>query len=216
MPDIEISLIEIYLNDLVERMTVKEQYQHSDDPISFKAHREAETIVDPRYIHILETTIKKEKNRKRRDALYFILGKLGKNLSSNDIANFMINRLRSEDNKITLMFMLDRIAEITKNDNVAIKPLIILADDERWQIRHTAILDLNKPNDKFAEDKLIEIITFDKDAYDITYANSVLNQIGTSRALPALEKHISSRKRDIKISAQEAIKAIKKRNELLD
>jgi HEAT repeat protein len=208
------SEIEVHINDLVARMTIIEQYRHSDDSISFKATREAETINDTGYVPILKTAIQKEKVRERRDALYFILGKLGKKLSSSDIANYMINQLKSEDNKNTLSFMLDRIAEISKNDDVDIKPLIILADDKRWQVRTSAIKALNKAHDKAAEDKLIEITNSNRDAYDVIYANSVLNQIGTLRAISVLEKHINSRKRDIKISAQEAIKAISKREHL--
>lgn len=49
------------------------------------------------------------------------------------------------------------------------------------------------------------------DAYDITYANAALNRIGTARAIPAIEKHLKSRKRDVKMSAKLAIEEISKR-----
>jgi hypothetical protein len=203
-----------HIKELVARMTVKEQYHNSNDSISFKAYREAESIRDTSYISPLKNAIDIEKGTEKRDALYFILGKVGKNLSSGDIASYLIRRLKYETNKYILMAMLDRIAEIPKDDSVDISPLLELSDDQRWQVRHTAIQSLNKPNDKNAEDKLIKIVSNDEDPYNITYANSVLYQVGTPRAITALEKHIKSRKRDVKLSAISAIKAIEERNGL--
>ena len=64
-----------------------------------------------------------------------------------------------------------------------------------------------------AETALIEILNDSDDPYDLVYTNATINAIGTPRAIPFLEKHLKSRKRDVKDSAKYAIEEIKKRHE---
>ncbi|WP_367864441.1 hypothetical protein [Pedobacter sp. WC2423] len=56
---------------------------------------------------------------------------------------------------------------------------------------------------------MIDIIDNTDDLYDLTYANATLNTMGTPRAIPSLEKHLKSRKKDVKDSARYAIDEIK-------
>jgi hypothetical protein len=45
----------------------------------------------------------------------------------------------------------------------------------------------------------------------MTYCHARLNAIGSSKAIPQLEKNLKSRKADVKMSARFAIEAIKAR-----
>ncbi|MBP3244346.1 MAG: hypothetical protein J6M59_04505 [Bacteroidaceae bacterium] len=47
--------------------------------------------------------------------------------------------------------------------------------------------------------------------YEIIYANASLGSIGSKEDIPFLEKHVKSRKRDIRDSARFAIDRIKER-----
>jgi hypothetical protein len=49
------------------------------------------------------------------------------------------------------------------------------------------------------------------DPQDMIYCHAMLNEIGTTKSLPFLEKSLSFRKRDVEQSARLAIEAIKSR-----
>ncbi len=155
--------------------------------------------------------VSNEREARRRGAMYFVIGKVAKNIGSSDATGLLISRLAAEDDKYLLSFMLDRLAELPKPPTTAIQPIIDLTRDERWQVRHAAIGALNKSTDSAAETLLIAIVEADNDPYDVTYALSVLNRIGTARSVVAILKHVKSRKRDIRVAAQLALEEITKR-----
>src|SRR5690606_12269792 len=93
-----------------------------------------------------------------------------------------------------------------------LQPLIQATKSDKWLIRYSAIQSLNYTTDPIAETTLIEILDSTEDPYNLTYSNATLNKIGTLRAIPHLEKHLKSRKRDVKDSAKYAIEEILKRN----
>lgn len=197
--------------NLVDRMTVAEDYSNSLDSIAWGAYRDAETLADERYIPVLKELVLAETEKNRRDALYFILGKLGERLGSSEAVSFLIERLPAENDKDILRNLLEKIAAIPKDSSVDMEAVIRLADDVRWEVGPTAIIALNKPADQAVEDKLIEICGSDRDNDDIVRANSRLDEIGTPRAIPVLEKHLKSRSRRVRRSAECALDAIKKR-----
>ena len=99
-------------------------------------------------------------------------------------------------------------------DNYIIDIIKRMSDtSDKWLIRHSAIQSLNNSADILAETALIEILDNSDDQYNLTYSNATLSRIGTKRAIPHLEKHLKSRKRDVKGSAKFAIEEIMKRNE---
>lgn len=49
-------------------------------------------------------------------------------------------------------------------------------------------------------------------SYDVVYCQVTLSDIGTSKALPILAGNLTSRKRDVKDSAQAALEAIQLRS----
>lgn len=206
-----------YLIDIIERMCdtssqIMETGHNSSESISWKAYREAERVSDIDFIPQLMLFIDKEKDKKKRDKACFLLGHIAKNTNSRLALTYLIQRVNKESNKYIISSLLDRISDLQKPPGTDLEPLIKMTKSDKWLIRHSAIKSLNHSSDSVAEAALIEIIDVSNDPYNLIYSNATLNRIGTARAIPYLEKHLKSRKRDVKLSAQYAIEEIKKRS----
>lgn len=206
-----------YLINLIDRMLDtsdqnKESGYDSSKTISWKALREAEHIENTAYIPQLITFIDNEKDKKKRDSSYFLLGHIAKNTNDLKALEYLIYRIQKETDKYIIASLLDRIANIKKPIGTDLQPLIQATKSDKWLIRHSAIQSLKNALDSIAETALIEILNDSDDPYDLIYTNATINTIGTLRAIPFLEKHLKSRKRDVKNSAKYAIEEIKKRH----
>ncbi len=206
-----------YLHDLIDRIgddtqEVVDGVYDSSTTISWKALREAEKVNDEGLVPQLIKFISEEKDKKKRGSAYFLLGHIAKNTENLSAVNFLIERVGFETDKYIISSLLDRIANIKKPNGIDLQPLIKATKSEKWLIRHSAIQSLNNSEDALAESTLIEIIDSSIDPFDLTYANATLNRIGTPRAIPYLEKHLKSRKRDVKDTARYAIEEIVKRD----
>jgi len=207
-----------YLIDIIDRMLDtsdqnKEAGYDSSKTISWKALREAENVENTEYIPQLITFIDNEKDKKKRDSSCFLLGHIAKNTSDLKALDYLIYRIQKETDKYIISSLLDRIAAIKKPIGTDLQPLIQATKSDKWLIRHSAIQSLKNALDSAAETALIEILNDSDDPYDLVYTNATINTIGTLRAIPFLEKHLKSRKRDVKNSAKYAIEEIKKRHE---
>ena len=205
-----------YLIDLIERMSdtsdqIMEGGYDSSKTISWKALREAEKIENADFIPQLFAFIDHQKDKKKRSQAYFILGHIAKNLNDTTALNYLINRVDKETDKYVIASLLDRIASINKPAETDLQPLISATKNESWLIRHSAIQSLNNSVDTIAETALIAIIDNSDDPYNLIYAISTLNRIGTPRAIPYLEKQLKSKKTKVKNAAKFAIEAINKR-----
>ncbi len=206
-----------YLIDIIERMLDNSDHMMetgyiSSKTISWKALREAEKVENIDFIPQLISFIDHEKDKKKRDRAYFLLGHIAKNTNNTTALDYLIQRVNKETDKYIIASLLDRIADINKPIGTDLQPLIQSTKNDKWLIRHSAICSLVYSFDIVAETALIEILDSSDDPYDLTYANGTLNKIGTTKAIPHLEKHLKSRKRDVKNSAKYAIEEIIKRN----
>ena len=192
---------------------IREAGYRSSETVSWKALREAEKVENIDFIPQLISFGDNEKDKKKRDKAYFLLGHIAKNTGDLKALNYLISRVHKETDKYIVSSLLDRIADIKKPTGTDLQPLIQAVKSEKWLIRHSAIRSLNDSSDRTAEAALIEILDSSEDPYDLTYANSTLSSIGTLSAIAYLEKHLKSRKRDVKDTAKYAIEAIKKRHE---
>jgi HEAT repeats len=153
------------------------------------------------------------KSQKIRAALYFLIAKVAVNLRHSDTSDFLIEQLRRETDKYVLNGLLDRIAELPKSEGTDLQPILDCLEDSRWLVRLSAIQALKLAVSPNAELILVNLLERTTDPYEITFANATLNQIGSLQSIPALERHLSSRKRDVKDSAQLAIQTIRERHE---
>ncbi len=201
------------IDDLLRRLTHQDgpEIRSSVDSVSFNAHRETEKIADEAILSKAKAALVHEKDKKKRDALYFVIGKVALNLRHSDTSAFLIQQIKRETDKYVLGALLDRIAELPKPEGTDLQPILAHLEDPRWLVRHSAIQALKQTVSPDAELALVDLLERSTDPYDITYANATLNQIGSLRSVPAIERHLSSRKRDVNGSAQLAIQAIRKR-----
>lgn len=204
--------MEQYLTDLIGRMcddSDANTTKTGSETISWKAFREAERITDESYISELIGFIDKEKNKKKRDKAYFILFKIAKSTDNLEATQFLIFRIEKETDKYILMSVLDGLADLNKPKGTDLENIIIATENEKWQIRHSAINALKKTNDEAVENLVLKILNSTDDKYNISSCISTLKDIGTEKSIPHLEKYLSSRIRDIKDGAEGAIEAIR-------
>lgn len=201
-----------YIIELISRMTAKEdRCQNSDDSIVWHAHREAETLSDPSIVGELAEYVKKETDKKRRSAAYFILGKLGQKVRGTDCASILLLRSSDEQDKLVLSVLLDALKSIRKPRSLDLEPVYRLLGDGRWLVRYSAIKSLALTEAPEAEDRLIELLAKTTDPNDMTYCHATLSEIGSIKSLPYIQNNLGSRKLDVKQSAEWAIEAIKSR-----
>jgi hypothetical protein len=197
-----------YLSDLIARMTVKESYAHSDDSISWQAHREAETLADAWMVDELAAYLPKERDQDRRRAAHFILGKLGLKIRNSDCASILLSRVGQEQNKYVLSDLLDLLSKLHKPGHLDLAPMYRLLRDDRWQVRHSAISALSRTDSPEAEDQLIELLNISTKQDDILACLGMLGGIGSTKSIPHLEKNLTSKKTSVKSTARAAVKAI--------
>jgi len=200
------------LADLIDRMNRNEPVLNSDDSISWHAHRDAERLSDRMMVDELAEYVAGEKDKKKRDAAYFMIGKLGLQCRSVDCARILISSLQREKDKYVLSSMLDRLADIEKPREVDLSPVFPFLTDTRWLVRHSAIRAVGNSDSPEAEAEIIAVLLGATDHFDIMYCNGTLSTIGSPDAIPHIEKNFTSRKQDVKHSAMHAVHAIMARH----
>lgn len=199
------------LEDLISRMCLREPLVSSQDSKSWHAHREAERLSDPVIIEAISRYLASETTPQERENAYFILGKLGKNLSSKAAVQLLLKSISCERDKNALAKALNMISELSLSDDDDLSLIFNLLNDKRWLVRHAAIRALKASCSRHAEQQLIMLLEKTDDADDKVYCHSTLGSIGSERSLPALQANTTSRKRDVKISAVVAIEKIQAR-----
>ena len=134
-----------------------------------------------------------EKEKDRRRALYFIIGKLGAKLREPRCAAELMSRLPRETDKYILSSALDVLADVPKPQGTSLSPVFALLADERWLVRRSAINALRNTTDSEAEDRLPDLLERTDDPYDQADIHATLNRIGTTRSLPLLARGAKSR-----------------------
>ncbi|QTE74287.1 HEAT repeat domain-containing protein [Clostridiales bacterium FE2010] len=202
------------LYELIGRMTVREQMVSSDESISWHAHREAEKISDasvfPLLMKIVEDN-RQKKQKKIRAAAYFIIGKVLLQTFSREACEFLIRQLETETDRNILSRILHRIKDLKLPADVDISLIIACTKHDKWDVRHSAIYALGASDTAESKEALAYFLNQEdenKYNYEITYANAALGRIGTKEDIPLLEKHMNSRKHDMRDSARFAIQRI--------
>ncbi len=200
-----------YLQDLVRRMTDKAAEAEFSKSVSWAAHREAERLSDRTMVGELCNHLQTEEAKQSRIACFFIIGKIGANLSDPTCAEILLAAMARERDKYVLSAALDSVRGIPKPASMDLSPIYNCLADPRWLVRHTAIQALEGCTSPLAEEHLLGLLSTTTDAFDQVYCHSTLNRIGTARAIPYLERALLSRKRDVRMSAESALAAIQKR-----
>ena len=203
------------LYDLIARMTIKEQLTSSEESVSWNAYREAERISDETVYPILMRIIEENhKNKAVRRAAYIIIGYSLRNIFNKEACIFLIQKLNEETDMQGVASILESLACIHIPEDIDMSLVIKCSQNDKWQIRHSALDALGSSSTHANREALLFFINQeDEKKYEseIIYANASLGKIGLKEDIPFLEKHIKSRKRDIRGSALFAIDRIKER-----
>ena len=131
-----------------------------------------------------------------------------------DAAERWIQQLGKETNKHVLNSMLTNISKAALPPEMDISLIIACTKSEHWVVRHSAILALGASPSNAARLSLREWLSQEDDKkykYEIIYANAAMSRIGLLEDISFIEKHLKSRLRDVRGSAQWAIETIQKR-----
>lgn len=203
------------LYDLIARMTIKEHATSSKESVSWNAYREAERISDETVYPILMRIIEENhKNKAVRRAAYIIIGYSLRNIFNKEACIFLIQKLNEETDMQGVASILESLACIHIPEDIDMSLVIKCSKNDKWQIRHSALDALGSSSTHANREALLFFINQeDEKKYEseIIYANASLGKIGLKEDIPFLEKHIKSRKRDIRGSALFAIDRIKER-----
>jgi len=201
------------LANLIERMALSEPGVDSSASVSWHAHREAETVTDLSALPELCVYLDSNPRPHLRAAAYFLIGKIGKNTGNTDCAAALAARAALEIDKYALSGLLNRLADLSKPIQIDLSPVFALLRDPRWLVRHSAIASLKNSVSPESELRILELLSGSTDSHDVAYCQATLNSIGTAISLPALRSRLSSRSRDVRMSAQLAIEAIEMRTQ---
>jgi len=206
------------LIDLIDRMNDNTPSNSSEQSISWLAHRETEKIDDKTVFPLLREFVEAKKSNKYkslRDNAYFIMGKALSKTMIDEYCAYLIERLSSEEDKYALMHMLDLLAGLSIPEDIDISQIILCSESDKWQIRHTAIGALGASSTARSRQALLKWVDQqDAKKYrdEIIYANAALGKVGKTEDIRTIEKHASSKIRDIRISAVSAIDNIRSRD----
>lgn len=211
-----------YLQNIVNKIADQDlhdrefrKYKDSSKTTSWKAMREGENITDKSYIEELEQYVVREKNTEKRDAAYFLLIRIAGNVKDNSVTNFLIERLKVEDDDIIISIQDGISFYLNIPSETNIQSIINNTLSKKWQMRHSAIRALGSAyNNTVAEDWLIKLSQKCNDEFDMLYISVALANIGTTKSLPTLYKALHHSKQDVKAAAFAGIERIERKSAL--
>ncbi len=206
-----------YLNELIERMVIKEKVSASEQSVSFAAYREAEKLDDVKFLPQLKAFVEthRQKNKKNyRNAAYFIMGKILIKNPVLEYVNFLLDCSLTETDKYIISSILNRMADIKISEEINIKPIIECTKSDKWLIRHSAIGALKLSKTDLARQTAIDFLKpgdMKRNQYDILYAVAALGHIGKNSDIPIIKPLLTAKVKDIRDTAKYTIIEIEKR-----
>jgi hypothetical protein len=140
-----------YLEELIEKMSRKEDVLSSEESVRYLAYCEAADLSNSDFLPQLITFVENNSHSNRkRAAAYYIIGKI---LISNPISefiNFLLERLNVETDDTIIASILDRLADIRFPEEINVDPIIQCTESEILQIRQSANRTMRAYNSKYA------------------------------------------------------------------
>ncbi len=209
-------MLNTYINNLLNRMLDQSDQNRvpydSSKTISWKALREAETLTDTDFIDNIIDNIHSEKNKKRRDYMYFIVGRICENKPYQKGLEFLIDQIDKETDKYIVSAILDRIMDLEKPATTNLSKIFEAINHKTWQVRYSAINAFKNTHNPEVEKRMIGIMENTIEGkYEIIYPMSVLYNCGSVNCIPFIEKQIQNKSRNIKSQAIETVKQLKEK-----
>lgn len=215
------------LSDLIARINTPREagVRVSSETTRWKALREAETVADPGVFPLLRELVAENEGRstakkETRSAAYFIYGRVTERVFLPEDAAFLLRRLEAETDKYLLHGILERVKDWNHRAGILLPPetdtapVVRLTREDRWLVRHSAIHALSACPGEESRAALAYWLTREDEAkckYEMWYAAIAMQSVGEAADIPLLERFLKSRRRDLKITAQNAIQRINER-----
>jgi soluble cytochrome b562 len=211
-------MLNTYIKDLLNRMLDQSDQNmvpyDSSKTISWKALREAETLTDTDFIDNIIENIKIEKNKNRRNYMYFIVGRICENKPYQRGLEFLIDQIDKETDKYIISGILDRISDLEKPAITNLSKIFEAINHKTWQVKYSAINALGNTNNSYVEKLMIELIESQplEKSYVTSYAINVLYNCGSDKCISTLEKQLTNKSRNIKDQAKNTLQLLKQKS----
>jgi hypothetical protein len=131
----------------------------SDKTVSWAAYEEARQLSNSEYFNELYDIIDTTEDKAKKAHAYFVLGHNAKNTKDLKATRYLIKRLSTEKDKIILVTILDRLAELYKPGEFDTSQIYKLTDSRNGQIRDAAFQALTNNENKVEDFLINKLIT---------------------------------------------------------
>ncbi|MGG0457305.1 HEAT repeat domain-containing protein [Bacillus mycoides] len=189
--------MEDYIDDLLRRMDDEET------GIWQCAYEEARQLNDLSLFSCLQEKVRKVHIKTK---LYFLITQLAINTKEIYIADYLINRLESEESRVVLDSMLIDLSKLPEASNA--HKVIPYIYHKNSGIRYSAVIALKLCKSLEAEDALLKLLAVEENRHDIINICITLYEIGTKRSILPLTKLLHCDSAYIRSAAIETLSEI--------
>ncbi|MCI4249047.1 HEAT repeat domain-containing protein [Bacillus sp. CCB-MMP212] len=172
--------MEEYIDDLLRRMDDEEA------GIRQCAYEEAMQLNDLSLFSCLQEKVTEARKVYIKINLYFLITQLAINTREMYIADYLINRLESEESRIVLDSMLIDLSKLSEASNA--HKIIPYIYHKNSGVRYSAVIALKLCKSLGAEEALLKLLTVEENRDDIVNICATLHEIGTKRSILSLTK----------------------------
>ncbi|MDA1680600.1 HEAT repeat domain-containing protein [Bacillus cereus group sp. TH152-1LC] len=172
--------MEEYIADLLKRMDDEEA------GIQQCAYEEARQLNDVSLFSCLQEKVTGARKIYIKTNLYFLITQLAINTKEMYIADYLIDRLESEESRIVLNSMLIDLSKLSEASNA--HKIIPYIYHKNSGVRYSAVIALKLCKSLGAEGALLKLLTVEENRDDIVNICATLYEIGTKRSILPLTK----------------------------
>ncbi|HDR7773519.1 TPA: HEAT repeat domain-containing protein [Bacillus paranthracis] len=192
--------MEEYIDDLLRRMDDEEA------GIRQCAYEEARELNDLSLFSCFQEKVTEARKVYIKASLYFLITQLAINTREMYIADYLINRLESEESGVVLDSMLIDLSKLSEASNA--HKIIPYIYHKNSGVRYSAVIALKLCKSLEAEDALLKLLTVEENRDDIVNICATLHEIGTKRSILSLTKLLHSDSAYIRSAAIETLAEI--------
>ncbi|MDA2242281.1 HEAT repeat domain-containing protein [Bacillus cereus group sp. Bc222] len=192
--------MEEYIDDLLRRMDDEEA------GIRQCAYEEARELNDLSLFSCFQEKVTEARKVYIKTSLYFLITQLAINTREMYIADYLINRLESEESRVVLDSMLIDLSKLSEASNA--HKIIPYICHKNSGVRYSAVIALKLCKSLEAEDALLKLLTVEENRDDIVNICATLHEIGTKRSILSLTKLLHSDSAYIRSAAIETLAEI--------
>ncbi|RZK09947.1 MAG: hypothetical protein EOO46_12265 [Flavobacterium sp.] len=172
----------------------------SDKTVYAEAYEEVRHLNRGDLLDDLYSYLDVESDCTKRQHAYFIIGNIAKNLKDLDATKYLVKALVKEQEKNTLVTILNLLPDLFKPLEIDLSPIYKLTSNRNWHVRCSSFAALTNTENK-VEDFLINKLRETDNKDDIKYLLYAIQNVGTKKSLAVVEPHLKNRTPSIKSTA---------------